>query len=74
MKVWVDQDACIGNGICADIAGKVFAFDGEFAWVKEGDQVRKDRRAIVAIPAGLEAAVIEAAEECPAMCIYIEED
>jgi len=73
MKVWIDQDACIGNGICAEIAGKVFAFDGEFAYVRDGDRVRTDRGAIVAVPSGCEATVIEAAEECPALCIYIGE-
>ena len=73
MKVWVDQDACIGNGICAELADKVFAFDGEFAYVKDGDKVRTDRGAIVGVPSGFEAAVIQAAEECPAMCIYVEE-
>jgi len=54
-------------------ACKWVAFDGEFAYVKEGDKVRTDRRAIVGVPSGHEEAVIQAAEECPAMCIYIEE-
>lgn len=74
MKVWIDQKQCVGNGICAELAGKVFAFDGDVAYVKDGDQVLKDRGAIVAVPPGLEEAVIEAAEECPAACIYVETD
>lgn len=74
MKVWIDQKQCVGNGICAELAGKVFAFDGDLAYVKDGDQVLTDAGAIVSVPAGWEAAVIDAAEECPAACIYVEED
>lgn len=73
MKVWIDQDACVGNGICADLAGEVFEFDGELAYVKDGNAVLKGRGAMVSVPAGREDAVLCAAEECPAACIYIEE-
>ncbi len=74
MKVWIDQDACIGNGICAELAGDVFEFDGELAYVKDGDRVVRQRGAVVIVRAGLEDAVIDAAEECPAACIYVEDD
>jgi ferredoxin len=74
MKVWIDKKACIGNGICADLAGRVFAFDGEYGYVRDGEMVRTDDGAIVAVPVGCEDAVLEAAEECPAACIYVEDD
>jgi len=74
MKVWIDQDACIGNGICAELAGDVFEFDGDLAYVKDGDRVVRQRGAVVKVRAGLEDAVIDAAEECPAACIYVEDD
>jgi ferredoxin len=74
MRVWVDQDACVGNGVCAELAGDVFEFDGELAFVKDGDKVLKQRGAIVSVRPGREDAVLCAAEECPAACIYIEED
>ncbi len=74
MKVWIDQAACIGNGICADIAHDVFEFDGDVACVRDGNRVLKDRCAMVVVPEGREDAVIEAAEECPAGCIYLEAD
>lgn len=73
MKVWIDQDACVGNGICAELAEKVFAFDGEYAYVRDGDRVLTERGAIVAVAAGFESAVLGAAEECPAACIFVEE-
>jgi ferredoxin len=74
MKVWIDQGACVGNGICAELAGDVFEFDGELAYVRDGDQVLKRSGAIVDVRPGREDAVIAAADECPAACIYIEED
>jgi ferredoxin len=74
MKVWIDQPACVGNGICAELAPEVFDFDGELAYVRDGDCVRTDDGAIVAVPAAHEAAVIAAADECPAACIYVEAD
>jgi ferredoxin len=74
MKVWIDQDACVGNGICAELAADLFEFDGELAYVRDGDCVLKQRRSVVTVPAGLEDVVIDAAEQCPAACIYIEDD
>lgn len=74
MKVWIDKDACIGNGICAELAADVFEFDGEFAYARNGARVVKDRGAMAVVPLGREDAVLSAAEECPAACIYVEED
>jgi len=68
MKVWIDQDLCTGDGLCEEIAPDVFTLlDDGLAYVKEGDKVFSD-------PGGAEEeeAVIEAAEECPGECIFIE--
>lgn len=72
MKVWIDKDACIGNGICAELAADVFEFDGDFAYVRDGARVLRNRDAMVVVPHGREDAVLDAAEECPAACIHIE--
>ena len=74
MKVWIDQDACVGNGICAELAHDLFMFDGNLAYVREGDRVLTQPGAMIAVPPGREDAVLDAAEECPAACIYIEDD
>jgi ferredoxin len=74
MRVWIDQHACVGNGICADLAPDVFAFDGELAYVRDGDRLLTDAGATLRVARGREDAVIDAAEECPAACIYIEDD
>ena len=85
MKVWIDQDLCTGDGLCAEIAPDVFfgQDDGLF-YVKEsaanfGTETLFDG---TSNPAGSDGMariqdngmdrVIEAAEECPGECIFIE--
>ena len=76
MKVWIDQDLCTGDGLCAEIAPDVFVMlDNGLAYVAEGDKVFDDpggARGLATVPDGLELDVIESAEECPGECIYIE--
>jgi len=76
MKVWIDQDLCTGDGLCEEIAPAVFTLlDDGLAYVKEGDDVKSEpggASAVVIVAEGLEDAVIEAAEECPGECIFIE--
>jgi ferredoxin len=76
MKVWIDQKACVGNGICEEICPEKFALvDGGIAYVRDGNQLLPEGEAgMSSVPSSLEATVIEAAEECPAACIYIEDD
>jgi ferredoxin len=76
MKVWIDQDLCTGDGLCEEIAPDVFTLlDDGLAYVKEGDKVFSDpggAEGLAVVPAGQEEATIEAAEECPGECIFIE--
>ena len=75
MKVWIDQKACVGNGICAEICPEAFELvDGDIAYVRDGDRLLPDGEAgILSVPDQLLESVIEAAEECPAACIYVED-
>jgi ferredoxin len=77
MKVWIDQDLCTGDGLCEEIAPAVFTLlDDGLAYVKESDQVRCDpggAAGMARVPDELEDAVVEAAEECPGECIFIEQ-
>lgn len=62
MKVIVDQDACVGDGICEDICPEVF-------------ELRDDGLAYVLIEEPSEdliKKVQEAAEQCPALAIELE--
>jgi len=76
MKVWIDQDLCTGDGLCEEIAPSVFTLlDDGLAYVKEGDKVFSDpggADGLANVPAGMEEATIESAEECPGECIFIE--
>src|SRR6185437_574622 len=78
MKVWIDQDLCTGDGLCEEIAPSVFTLlDDGLAYVKEGDKIFSEpggAEGLANVPAGMEEATIESAEECPVECIFIEVD
>ena len=76
MRVWIDQKACIGNGVCVELCPEVFVLaDDDIAYVHDGDRMLPQGEAgTLTVPAELAASVIDAAEECPAACIYIEAD
>jgi ferredoxin len=85
-KVWIDQDLCTGDGICAEIAPKVFEMheDG-LAYVKQvgwpnrfgpsgtgPEPALKMGEGLADVPENLLEDVIEAMEACPGECIMIE--
>ena len=86
MKVWIDQDLCTGDGICAEICPDIFGMHADgLAYVKEehwgsiagpgggqGDPALKMADGMAAVSDELAEAVIESAEECPGECIFIE--
>tara|TARA_Y100001949_G_scaffold155940_1_gene144499 strand:- start:293 stop:562 length:270 start_codon:yes stop_codon:yes gene_type:complete len=86
MKVWIDQDLCTGDGLCAEIAPDIFEMaDDGLAYVKEvhwksiagpdggkGDPALKMAEGTATVPGELVEATIESAEECPGECIFIE--
>ena len=74
MRVWIEQHECVGNGVCEEVCPEVFWLDdGDIAYVLDGDRVLpKSTAGTLVVPPDLEEAVIQAADECPAACIYIE--
>lgn len=58
----VNQETCIGCGMCLAFAESVFAFNAD----------GKVENVLGEIPADLEAAVEEAAANCPAQAIEVE--
>ncbi len=78
MKVWIDQDLCTGDGLCEEICPAVFTLlDDGLAYVKDGDKVQNDpggAAGMVLVASELEDAVVEASEECPGECIFIERE
>jgi ferredoxin len=75
-NVWIDQDLCTGDGICAEIAPEIFTLlDDGLAYVKDSSGVKSDPggpNGLVAVPANQLDGVVESAEECPGECIFIE--
>ena len=63
MKAHVDPDLCIGCGICPDVAPEVFEMGTD-----DKAHIKVDP-----IPAPLESACRDAADQCPQAAIEIEE-
>ena len=85
MKVWIDQDLCTGDGLCAEIAPDSFDLhDDGLAYVKEthwesilgpdGTPIYQGSTGQASVPLELQEAVREACDECPGECIFIVED
>ena len=85
MKVWIDQDLCTGDGLCEEIAPDVFfAQDDGLYYVKESAEHHGTEKLFdgtnnpagpegtARVPEKLLESVIEAAEECPGECIFLE--
>jgi ferredoxin len=63
MKATVDKSLCAGCGICTDICPEVFEMDGDLAIAK-----------VEKVPAEAEDTCRDAAQQCPAEAIKIDED
>jgi ferredoxin len=76
MKVWIDQDLCTGDGLCAEIAPEVFGMaDDGLAYVRQdGKMLGGGALALASVAAHLREAVAEACEECPGECIFLVEE
>lgn len=85
VKVWIDQDLCTGDGLCAEIAPDVFfGMDDGLYYVKEsvdnfgseklfdGEANPAGAEGMARVPEGGLERVIESAEECPGECIFID--
>lgn len=76
VKVWIDQDLCTGDGLCAEIAPDVFIMrDDGLAYVQEDGKVFHDPggvEGLAVVPEELVEDVVDAAEECPGECIFME--
>ena len=80
MRVWIDQDLCTGDGLCEEVCPDIFfaGDDGLFYVKNVGEKAnpanpRLKMGQTADVPDNLLDAVIEAADECPGECIFIEE-
>ncbi|MFD3536616.1 ferredoxin [Streptomyces sp. NPDC058664] len=73
LEVWIDQDLCTGDGICAQYAPEVFELDIDgLAYVKSADdELLQDVGASTPVPLTLLQDVVDSAKECPGDCIHV---
>jgi len=77
VRVWIDQDLCTGDGLCTDHCPEVFVIleDG-ISYVVDAGVVQNDPggpESTASVPPAVLGAVIDAAEDCPGECIFLEE-
>ncbi|MGK5529554.1 ferredoxin [Streptomyces sp. URMC 129] len=78
LEVWIDQDLCTGDGICAQYAPEVFELDIDgLAYVKppaapgaEADLLTAPG-ATAPVPLTLLRDVTASVKECPGQCIHV---
>ncbi|MFF4589456.1 ferredoxin [Streptomyces sp. NPDC001388] len=73
LEVWIDQDLCTGDGICAQYAPEVFELDIDgLAYVKSAeDELLQAKGAAAPVPLPLLTDVVDSARECPGECIHV---
>ena len=73
LEVWIDQDLCTGDGICAQYAPEVFELDIDvLAYVKgPDDELRQQPGETAPVPLTLLQDVVDSAKECPGDCIHV---
>lgn len=78
MRVWIDQDLCTGDGLCLDHCPDVFIqLEDGIAYVAEAGVPGNDPGGAGSLawvtPRNWQG-VVDAAEDCPGECIFIEMD
>lgn len=78
-KVWIDQDLCTGDGLCAEIVPELFQMGTHgLAYVKDEAGHLMDEpggaRSLANIPEGKQGLALEAAQDCPGECIFITDE
>ncbi|MGW6296952.1 ferredoxin [Streptomyces sp. NPDC055058] len=73
LEVWIDQDLCTGDGICAQYAPEVFELDIDgLAYVKsDDDELLQTPGATTRLRLDLLTDVVDSAKECPGECIHV---
>jgi ferredoxin len=77
MRVWIDQDLCTGDGLCVDHCPDVFVkLEDGIAYVAGPGGPLNDpggSGSLALVPVRHLQRAIDAAEDCPGECIFLEE-
>lgn len=72
MRVWIDQDLCSGVGVCVDACPQVFTLGSDgLAYVTINGRTYTGNEYATVDDVLIEP-VLDAAEDCPEACIYVE--
>jgi ferredoxin len=72
MKVWVDHDVCTGDGLCAEMSPAVFEMVDSISHVRDVRGALLPSGSMADVPDMEVDGVLDAAEDCPGECIFIE--
>ena len=85
MKVWIDQDACTGDALCVEFCRDMFEVQDGVAYVKEAEwknligpdaagpePTYRMEAGKADVPADLVDDTVEAADQCPGECIFLD--
>lgn len=74
IHVWIDQDECSGVGVCVDACPQVFTLgDDGLAYLRSANGLVGSHQT-VAVGDALAESVLDAVDDCPQNCIYIDSD
>jgi ferredoxin len=72
MKVWVDHDLCTGDGLCAEKAPAIFHLVDGISHVRDGAGGLLASGAVGMVPDQHVDAVLDACDDCPGECIFVD--
>ncbi|MBT8226016.1 MAG: ferredoxin [Dactylosporangium sp.] len=73
LETWIDQDLCTGDGLCVQVAPRVFGFDTDgLAYPRDpGGGLLQTPGSRAVVPSDQRQAVLDAARDCPGACIHL---
>jgi ferredoxin len=73
VKVWIEQEYCTGDGLCADLCPEVFEMgDDGLAHVREdAHPAVAGEQGMFEVSSDFESSVLDAQAQCAGECIYV---
>lgn len=80
LYTWIDQTICTGDGICQEICPALYAGSDDGLYYVKEEKEKFDKKnprlkgasGLAFVPDHLIDDAVEAAEECPGLCIFFE--